>query len=236
MRVGILIQARMSSRRLPGKVLRPLAGKPVLGHVVDRCMRVEGADLVAVITSVEPSDDPVAAFAEDAGMGIFRGPLDDVAARFIGGAAAFETDAFVRVNADSPLLDPALLTRGIALFRGGGADLVSNVARRTFPTGLSVEVLDLARYETAYHDMNAEEREHVTLHYYRHPKQFRIASFESERELGDRTLSVDTLEDFERIEKIVNALERPERDHDWEATIVLAERLDALARRSDLAP
>jgi len=236
MRIGILIQARMSSRRLPGKVLKPLAGKPVLGHVVDRCKRVEGADLVAVVTSVEPSDDPVAAFAEDAGVALFRGSLDDVAARFIGAAAALETDAFVRVNADSPLLDPALLARGIAMFRGGGADLVSNVARRTFPTGLSVEVVDRARYQTAYGGMDAEEREHVTLHYYRNPEQFRIASFESERELGDRTLSVDTPEDFERIERIVCALERPDQDHDWEGTIALAERLDALRHRSDLAP
>ena len=235
MRVGILIQARMSSRRLPGKVLKLLAGKPVLGHVVDRCKKVQTADLVAVVTSTEPSDDVIAAFAKDAGVELFRGPLDDVAARFLGGAAAFEVDAFVRVNADSPLHDPALIERGVTMFRQGGSDLVSNVLRRTFPTGLSVEVVDRERYAMAYDSMDAHEREHVTLHYYRHPEQFRIISFENERELGDRTLSVDTPEDFARVEKIVHAMDRPEPNFDWKETIALAERLGVLARRSNFA-
>ncbi|MBM3545142.1 MAG: hypothetical protein FJX44_11710 [Alphaproteobacteria bacterium] len=234
MRVGVLIQARMSSRRLPGKVLKPLAGTPVLGRVVERCRAVRGTDLLAVVTSDKPSDDAVTGFAASAGVELFRGPLDDVAARFLGASEAFDLDAFVRVNADSPLHDPTLIERGVAMFRKGGADLVTNVLRRTFPTGLSVEVVDRARYQEAYDGMDAEEREHVTLHYYRHPDAFRIASFESGRELGDRTLSIDTPEDFARIERIVSAMDQAERDFDWQATIALAERLGALARRSDL--
>jgi len=223
----------MSSRRLPGKVLMDLAGQPLLGYVIARAQMVKDAALVAVITSSKPSDDPIAAFAGDIGVETFRGPLDDVAARLLGAAATFSLEAFVRVNADSPLLDPRLIARGIALYRQTGADLVTNVLHRTFPIGMSVEVLDRKRYAEAYAEMNeGDEREHVTCYYYRHPQLFHIVEFENQRDLSDRTLAVDHEADIARIEKIITALDGDHRQYDCAAICAVADRLGALTKWS----
>lgn len=232
-RVGVLIQARMSSRRVPGKVLRPVAGKPLLSYVVERCRAATNASLVAVITSREPSDDPIEAFTESFGVEIYRGPLEDVAGRFRAAAEALGLDAFVRVNADSPLIDPRLVDKAIALFRSSEVDLVTNVLRRTFPAGMSVEVVDVEPFASAISAFDTEEREHVTLYYYRHPESFRICGFESERALGDRSLTVDTPDDLARIERLVSAMNRPHLDYDCEGIIALAERLGALDLKAD---
>ena len=124
----------MSSRRLPGKVLRPLAGQPTLQYLLERLARCEQVDRVIVATSTESSDDPVAAFCESAGTLVHRGPLEHVAARFGETVERFGLDAFVRVTADSPLLDQRLVDRGVALYRDGEFDVVTNVfPRARFP-------------------------------------------------------------------------------------------------------
>jgi spore coat polysaccharide biosynthesis protein SpsF len=109
MSIGVIVQARMSSSRLPGKVLREVQGRALLGHLLDGLRQAKGPDTLLVATSVDPSDDAV-----------WRGPLDDVAARFLGAAEAASLDAAVRICADSPLLDPALVDQAVALFRLGG--------------------------------------------------------------------------------------------------------------------
>lgn len=232
-RVGVLIQARMSSRRVPGKVLRELAGKPLLAYVDERCRAVTNADRVAVITSREKSDDPIEAFAADHDIDIFRGPLDDVAQRFLDASQAFSLDGFVRINADSPLIDPRLIERAIELYRASEVDLATNVIRRTFPAGMSVEAVGVRRFAEAVPEFDAEEREHVTLYYYRHPEIFRIASFEAERDLGDRSLTVDTPEDVERMERLIGAMDRAPAEYDCDAIVALAERIDALGMKED---
>src|SRR2546428_8693408 len=110
MRAGIVIQARYSSRRMPGKVLRPLLGKPLLGWLVERMQAVPEAQRVIVATSEGAEDDAVASFARDLGAQVHRGPLDNVLARFVGAAQAFGLEVAVRVSGDSPLLDPALVS------------------------------------------------------------------------------------------------------------------------------
>jgi len=228
-KVGILIQARMSSRRVPAKVLREIAGKPMLAYVVERCKAASGADLVAIITSDEVSDDPVAAFAAENDVVLYRGSLDDVAGRFLAAANTFGLDAFGRVTGDSPLIDQRLISRAIALFRQEGADLVTNVLRRTFPIGMSIEIMDRARFAEAYDAMTeSDEREHATRFYHRHPELFRIVSFENDKDLADRTLSVDHEADIARIEKIITALEGDHRQYDCAEICAVAERVGAL--------
>jgi spore coat polysaccharide biosynthesis protein SpsF len=199
-----IVQARMSSRRLPGKVLRPLAGIPMLRRVVDRVAASPGISRVVLATSVDASDDAVAAFCRDGGIVCHRGPLDDVGARFVAAAEAEGVDAFVRITGDSPLMDAAIVGEAAALYRTGDWDLVTNVLVRSFPIGQSVEVLRLSTFK-AMQDRIADpaQREHVTQFYYAHPAQFRILGFTGGGDAAAVQLSVDTPEDFAAAERLI---------------------------------
>ena len=216
MRIGALVQARMSSARLPGKVLLPLAGRPALAWLVERLEHAEGLDAIAIATSTEASDDPVAAWCAASGVPCHRGPLDDVARRMLDAARAERLDAFVRVNGDSPLLDQRLVGRGVALMRDSGADLVTNVAERTFPHGQSVEVVRTDTFaRLVAGDLDADEREHVTLALYRRAAGLAIVSFTSGESAGDRRQVLDTPADAARLEALFAGLERPHWELQW---------------------
>ena len=219
MTVGAVVQARMTSTRLPGKVLAPLAGRPALEWLLERLEHAEGLDALIVATSDDPSDDPVVAFCAARGTRVARGPLEDVAARML--AAAEGLDAFVRVNGDSPLLDQRLVERGAALMRETGADLVTNVRPRTFPPGQSVEVVRTAALARALEaGASAEEREHVTGPLY--GNGWTIARFEADVPRTDVHLTLDTPADHERLEAILRAMDRPHWDYGWAEVVELA--------------
>lgn len=206
----VLVQARMNSRRFPGKVLAQLAGKPMIAHVLERCAAAFGKPAVTLLTSREAGDDPVAGHAEQSGFVVFRGELDDVARRFQQCLAASPCDWFVRISGDSPLIDPDLIRR-VATFRTAACDLVTNVQVRSFPAGQSVEVVRAARFaEIDTGTLSEDEREHVTLVYYRQPKRFAIVNLRSnDARLGALRLSVDTPEDLARIEGLIRSGEAP---------------------------
>lgn len=200
-RIGIIVQARMSSSRLPGKMLRELSGKPLLVWLLEGLATCSGADMLAVATSIERSDDPISNFCARAGVSCFRGPLDDVAGRFLGAAEVFGLDALVRICGDSPFIDPGLVDAIIAQYREGDADIVSNVRVRTFPKGQSVEVFSVAALRRAIASMDdALDREHVTRFFYANPGLFTIRSVESGGRHGELSLCVDTPEDMTRLE------------------------------------
>jgi spore coat polysaccharide biosynthesis protein SpsF (cytidylyltransferase family) len=223
MKIGIIIQARMSSRRLPGKTLLPLCGRPLLGHLLDSLRQVRGTDALLVATSVDSSDDPIAAFCAAEGLPCRRGPLDDVARRLFEAARAHGLDAFVRICGDSPLLDHRLVERAVDLFRRGRADLVTNVARRTFPKGQSVEVVRLAALVRALEAMgDPGQREHVTGYFYACPERFAIEAFESDRDQGGANLCVDTPEDRDRLEALLSMLTAPHWTYGWERLLALS--------------
>lgn len=202
--VGVVVQARMSSARLPGKVLRELCGRPVLAWLLDGLGQCSGPDVVVLATSAEPSDDPVAVFCAGRGVPCFRGPLVNVAGRVLAAAEAQGLDAFVRICGDSPLLDPRLVDEAVALYRQGGADLVTNVLRRTFPKGQSVEVVDIQAFRRAEAAMtDPQDREHVTRHFYGREGEYRLHSFESGGDFGAVNYCVDTAEDLERLSALV---------------------------------
>jgi len=210
---GIVIQARFSSRRLPGKVLRPLLGTPLLGWLIERMQAVPGPERVILATSDSAEDDAVAAYARSAGAAVHRGPLDDVLGRFLGATEAFGLDIAVRVSGDSPLLDPELVAE---VLRGCGkdVDLSSNVIERSFPRGQSVEAISvpaLRRVDALAR--SAAEREHVTPYFYAHPGEFRMRGFRSASPAADVRLCVDTAEDFALIERLASAMTRPQRQY-----------------------
>lgn len=221
MKVMMVVQARFSSRRLPGKVLRPMAGKPMLALLIERLERVHGTDGIVVATSSSADDDAVAQFADGLGIPCFRGPLDDVLGRFVGTFRRFELDAGVRISGDSPLLDPALVERGIRLFHEERPDLATNVWPRTYPKGQSVEIVSREALERADAGANGEDREHVTAPIYRHHEDYRIASFVAEMPSPDVQMSVDTEADFLLAERMLEAMSRPHWEYGLDALLEL---------------
>jgi spore coat polysaccharide biosynthesis protein SpsF len=201
---GVIVQARMNSARVPGKVLRPLAGRPLLGHLLDRLRRL-GMPLV-VATSVHPSDDAISRFCEAEDVAVHRGSLEDVAARFVEAAREHGIDPIVRVSGDSPLLDPGLVLRAVDLWEPGV--LVTNVRPRSFPTGQSVEVFELAALEAA--ETAAEAREHVTPALY---ERLRVRNFAHTPDLSHLRLTLDTDEDAARLDALFARMDRPPSDY-----------------------
>lgn len=215
LRVGAVVQARMASERLPGKVLTPLAGRPMLAWLLERLEQAQTLDVVVVATSREADDDPVAEFAHANGVPCHRGSLEDVAGRVIGAAREHDLDVVVRVNGDSPLLDQRLIDRGVELLRGSGAELVSNVRPRTFPPGQSVEVVRTEALERAHaRDSTDEDREHVTGPLYN--GEFKVVRFEADPPRTTPAFTVDTPADLARIEKILSGMSRPAFTYTWE--------------------
>jgi spore coat polysaccharide biosynthesis protein SpsF len=225
---GIVVQARFSSERLPGKVLRPLAGRPLLGWLIERLRTLGDEARIIVATSDRPEDAAVAEFARASGVEVFRGALDDVLARLLGAFDAFALDVGVRVSGDSPLLDPRLVSRALGLFRAGDADLVTNVQVRTYPKGQSVEAIGAAALRRAYAEARAPaDREHVTPYFYAHPELFRIRNFTFDPPAPGLQLSVDTAHDFATVERMLQAMSRPHTDYDVAALVALHREVTA---------
>jgi spore coat polysaccharide biosynthesis protein SpsF len=230
LRLVAIITARYSSRRLPGKVVRLLHGRPLLEHVLDRVSSVDRLDEVVIATSTDPSDEPVAALARTAGVTCWRGSLADVLGRVRGAAAAQKADGVLRVSADSPLIDPCLIRRAIDLFLDHRPDLVTNVFPRSFPMGQSVEVLSrdaLDRLDREAREV--DEREHVTRYVYSHPERFVISNFSAARARPDLQLSVDTEADFQSAAAL---LAECSSLSDFPSVETLIDLADALALRS----
>jgi spore coat polysaccharide biosynthesis protein SpsF len=199
-----IIQARMSSTRLPGKVLLDLAGEPMLARVVERTRRARTIDRVIVATTVESEDEPIAELCRARGWVVSRGSRDDVLDRYYQAAVAARADPIVRITSDCPLTDPEIIDRVVKRL-DGTVDYASNInPRRTFPRGLDVEAFTFAALSAAWRDdREATGREHVTPFLYRHPERFRIALVESDRpDAASHRWSVDTPEDYELLQRI----------------------------------
>jgi spore coat polysaccharide biosynthesis protein SpsF (cytidylyltransferase family) len=227
----------MTSARLPGKSLRPLCGKPLLQYVLERLRRLDCVAEIVVATSTDRSDGPIAAFCEQFGCACFRGPLENVAERFVQTATAHGFSAFVRVNGDSPLLDQCLVGRGVALFAKENADLVTNVFPRTFPAGMSVEVIGV---ETLRRTLSllaaADDREHVTPYFYGHADRFRIVNFARDAPRRDVHFAVDTQGQFDHVERIVAAMRRPHWDYSLDAILALCDSWNDRDEQARAAP
>lgn len=230
MRIVVTIQARLSSQRLPGKILRAMRGRPMLDYLVESLRHARGVDGIVIATSDGQEDDPTAEFAAARGLECHRGPLEHVAQRLFAAGSAARADAIVRISGDSPLLDPVIVDRAVALFAQGGADIVSNVRPRSFPKGQSVEVISLPALARALAAMSEpDQREHVTPYLYAHPDRFALRAFGAETPRPEVQLSVDTPEDFARCEAILGMLPSPPWQAGWRACV---DAYDALTAQS----
>jgi spore coat polysaccharide biosynthesis protein SpsF len=208
-------------------MLMELDGRPALEYSLERLDHAKSLDAVMVATSTQPADDAIARHCAAARVRCHRGAHDDVATRLLEAAEAAGLDALVRVNGDSPLLDQALVDRGVRLFRQGGRDLVTNVHPRSFPRGQSVEVIDCAALRAALPRLSGQDREHVTSGLYRDPGKLTIENFDAGNEGvgpdgGDTRLVLDTPEDARSIAAILGAMSRPPWQYRWTEVLALA--------------
>lgn len=193
-----ILQARTSSHRLPGKVLSPILGMPLILRALERIGRAGRIDRLVLATSTDPSDDLLAAAVADAGHRVHRGPLDDVLSRFLQVIDGSDDETVVRLTGDNVLTDPAVIDRVIEAHLASGADYTANTLERSFPRGLDVEVF---RAEALRHvdrlATSSDEREHVTLGIYRRPEVFALHSVTQHPDRSDLRWTVDYPEDLE---------------------------------------
>jgi spore coat polysaccharide biosynthesis protein SpsF len=222
-----VVQARMGSSRLPGKVTRDLAGRPMLGLLLERVGRCRTIDHLMVATSTGAIDDPVVRLAEAAGVQVVRGSEVDVLARFESALKAWPADHVVRLTGDCPLLDPTIVDAVVAEHCSSGTAYTSNTLVRTYPDGLDVEVLRAdALFEAAALSTDRTEREHVTSFVYRRPERYALRFHRGPRLLGDERWTVDTAADLDTLRGIIRTLPDP----------VTATWEDILARTGTRAP
>lgn len=208
-----VIQARMSSNRFRGKMLTDLEGVTILERVVRQLNKAKNITKVVVGTSVEESDNEIQAFCISKGISYYRGPLEDVALRFIEILKKKKSDAFVRISGDSPAIDPQIIDHAIDTYRNGNFDLVTNVFPRTFPMGQSVEVLSSQKYLDTYECFTEDYHfEHVTKYYYENQGKFRIKNLESPVNYASVNLCVDTPGDLNMMANILKFCKNDSQD------------------------
>lgn len=209
--IAVIIQARMGSTRLPGKIMKELVGKPMLWHVVNRVKHAKKIDTAIVATTILPEDDVVEELAKKEGWDYFRGSAENVLERYYNAAKKFGAETVVRITSDCPLIDPEIIDRCIEAFQKQNCDYISNInpESRTFPRGFDVEIFSFNALQRTYIEAKEQnEQGHVTPYMWENKKEAFIlgpmvtASSEYAR---DYRLTVDYPEDFMLIEKIYQA-------------------------------
>ncbi len=202
-----IIQARMSSSRLPGKVLMPIKGRPMLEYLIDRVSSASEVDDFVIATSIDGSDDPIESFCRDKGINFFRGSLEDVLDRFYMAAKKSDANIIVRLTGDCPLVDPKTLDTMINIYKNNDYDYVANTAPPdgiTFPEGMDIEIFSRIALEKAWKEASKpSEREHVTFYFWKNTDLFSIYRYDLSQNLSNYRLTVDYPEDFELVKNII---------------------------------
>lgn len=209
MKTVIIVQARMTSSRLPGKVLRSVLNKPLLEFQMERLKRVKLADGIVIATTINDTDIPIVSLCERLSILYYRGSEDDVLARYWGAAKAYQADLIVRVTSDCPVIDPGVIDSVIHFYLDNSTkyDYVSNVLVRTYPRGMDAEVFSFSALNEAFREATEQtDREHVTPFIHRQPQRYRLANVFYPEDQSQHRWTVDTLEDFELIKKIIENL------------------------------
>lgn len=204
--LGIL-QARISSTRLPGKVLKPILGKPMLFRQIERIHRSKNIDKILVATSIEKSDDIIEDFCHSNNIEYFRGNLNDVLDRYYQAAKLYHTKHVVRLTGDCPLIDPEIIDNVITYHIKQNNDYTSNTLKPTFPDGLDVEIMRFNALEQAWTQSKLpSHREHVTRFLYTQPELFKLGNVQNVTDLSHLRWTVDDQTDFDLINEIYQSL------------------------------
>ncbi|QGQ93526.1 acylneuraminate cytidylyltransferase [Paenibacillus psychroresistens] len=210
MKTVAIIQARMGSTRLPGKVMMQLMDRSVLGHVINRLQQVKFIDEIIVATSTLQMDDVIEDEAIKCGVSVFRGSEQDVLSRYYEAAIRANAEIIVRVTSDCPLIDPETTALIIEAFLQSDLDYLTNKLVKTFPRGLDTEVFTMGALNEAYNKaVKPEQREHVTPYIYQNPDQFKFNFYKGEVDHSQHRWTLDTPEDWELISEIFKRLYHP---------------------------
>ncbi|GAB5522333.1 MAG: hypothetical protein Roseis2KO_02050 [Roseivirga sp.] len=222
MKTVAIVQARMGSMRLPGKVMKPVKGVPLMGTLLERLSRSLAVDEIIVATSEGDKNEPLVKYASDLGYRSFQGSESDVLDRYYQAAVMAEADVVVRITGDCPLVEPNLVDEVLAFYKSSGADIVSNAKIPTYPDGLDIAVFSFAALKKAHSQATApDEREHVTLHLYNND-EFKKAYYKHDTDHSDKRWTVDEAEDFEVVKNVLEHF-YPRNDFDWKEVIQLEE-------------
>jgi spore coat polysaccharide biosynthesis protein SpsF len=254
-RTVAIIQARMGSSRLPGKVLLDIAGKPMLEHVVERTQRAKTINQIVIATTMEKEEDPIANLCQEKGYACYRGNTFDLLDRYYQAAKLYETEIIVRITADCPLIDPQVIDQTMYAFLGLDENNTKNITElitdqsrcpnkkypydfaanrlpppwgRTYPIGLDTEICTFQALETAWQEAYApHQREHVMPFFYENPERFRILLVNHKEDYGSLRWTVDTKQDLELVRQIY-AYFNNQNDFSW------LNALDLLRHEPDL--
>jgi spore coat polysaccharide biosynthesis protein SpsF len=203
MSVVAIVQARMGSTRLPGKVLQDIGGRTMLARVVCRTQQAASLDELVVATTVRGSDEAIVAECRELDVPVFRGEEDDVLDRYYQAGHSFRAQAVVRITSDCPLIDPGVIDKVVGTFLEAKPDYASNTLERTYPRGLDTEVMSVSALERAWQEATKSfQRVHVTPYLYQNPDRFRLVSVTNERDLSEHRWTVDTREDLDFVREI----------------------------------
>lgn len=229
MRVVAIVQARMGSSRLPGKVLMNVGGASTLSRVITRLSRARRVNQIVVATTTAPADDAIVAESERMGIKVFRGSEQDVLSRYFQAATLFCADVIVRVTSDCPLIDSGIVDEVVDTRASNDADLACNDLPPSFPRGLDVEVFTAAAIERIHRIADQPyQREHVTPLFYERQDLFRIFSICAERDYSQHRWTLDTPEDLQLIRAIYSHFEGSD-GFTWRDVMALVEKFPQLA-------
>lgn len=207
MTTACIVQARTGSTRLPGKVMLPLGGKPMLARLVERLLRCRRFDKLLIATTLHTNDDVIEDLCAELALECHRGSEHDVLARYVGAAEACGATHVVRVTSDCPLLDPALLDQVVDAYRRDGCDYMGNMQPPTWPHGMAVEVMKAGVLLEAHREArDPAEREHVTPFLYWRPQRYRLGNLASSENLSHHRWTVDTPQDYKLVRRLFEAL------------------------------
>ena len=224
MRILIIVQARMTSSRLPGKVLKEVLGKSLLEYQIERLKRVNLADETIIATTTNETDQPIIQLCKKLSIKYFRGSEDDVLSRYYNTAKQYRGDIIVRITSDCPLIDSQVINEIIKFYleHQGKYDYISNTLIRSYPRGMDTEIFSFQALKEAFLEAKTKpEREHVTPFIHRQPDRYNLASVCYSQDQSQYRWTVDTMEDFELIKKILEALYPSKNDFSMEDCLQL---------------
>ena len=229
MKTVAIIQARMGSTRLPGKVLKNIGGETMLARVVRRTQQAKTLDEVLVATSIDATDEPVVTECNKLEVPVFRGAEDDVLDRYYRAALAYRAQTIVRVTSDCPLIDPGMIDKVVNAFLNARPDYASNIIERTYPRGLDTEVVSPSALERAWQQATEHHhRVHVMPFFYQNPDLFHLLSVVNDRDYSKYRWTVDTAEDLSFVRKVYERLGN-DSGIAWTDVLALLAREPALA-------
>ena len=215
MNIATIIQARMNSSRFPNKVLKKINSKPLIEYLIDQ-VTFKNIDMpIVVATSLKKTDQEIVNYCTKHNLEFYRGDLLNVASRFYKIIKIYNLDFFVRVCADSPLLDGNLIKKAVK-FAEKDVDIITNVMPRSFPKGQSVEVVNCETFLTYYEKLTSEkDYEHVTRYFYKNSTSFNIINLKNDKDFSSVNLAVDTRQDFQKVSKIIRNFEKKHYEYSF---------------------